>query len=478
MAEGLYSIAPGETPQAVATRRRMAEALLAEGMSTAPIRSGWQGAANLAKALMGGYDLYKADQSEASGREQANKQFMEGLGPMQGQEPNTPPMVPPQAPSAGAPAQSARVPMPPPRPFPQGGETLDTQRPPQSAVAAALMGPQAKPAILGPSAQPQQQPQPAPPAAQPMPQPQGRPPINPALIAALGNPWLPPGHSSVASHLVTNALSPEKQTFQTLPNGDILALDPSGRMQPRVVYNAPKNPTFGVVGEDEYGGKTHGWIDPAKRSIEPYNPPGTGANANRDITLPDGSKITPPAGVDLKEFRKHATMATADAMAGKKTEVQAKNEIFANKMEFAEKTLKGVDFNDQSWNGMRGPNSAAGRMLEGSDYVPGSTFVGNKLQSDKYQEYRAARDLFLSALLRDESGAAIGSAEFKREERNYFPQPGEGPARIKQKSEARRIAIEAMKKGAGPGYKPPTESPEAPAPAEGGAGGWTYNGVK
>lgn len=66
--------------------------------------------------------------------------------------------------------------------------------------------------------------------------------------------------------------------------------------------------------------------------------------------------------------------------------------------------------------------------------------------------------------MRDESGAAIGTDEFNRYEKELFPQPGDGAAVIKQKREARRIAIEGMKKAAGPGYKSPAVATEVADP--------------
>lgn len=466
---GIFSIAPGESPQAVEMRRKIALGLLNEGMSTAPIRSGWQGAANLAKALMGGYDLYKADQSEASGREKANQQFMEGIGGMQGGPAQSPPTVPPQAPTGGQPSPGM---IPgyngePPRPkVPSSASVMGDDE----AINAGLY--EGQPGGAGvpmPQANPMRSPvasalaAPAPqPAAQPTAQPQGRPPISPQLLAALGNPYLPAGHASIASHLVTNALSPEKQTFQTLPNGDILALDPTGRMQPRVVYNAPKNPTFGVIGE-ENGDKQHGWIDPAKRTIEPYQLPGAGKSPT--ITMPDGKVLTVPQGMDPKKFKEHVTTATADSMAGKLTEVQANATQFANRMEDAEKNVQKFATSAHGWEGTKG---AAARWVSDSAYSPVGRGAVNWAVPDKFLNYEQSKSQFITALLRKESGAAISPHEFQRYDHEFFPQLGDPKEAIAQKAQARKVAIDAMKKGAGPVYQPPA----APAAQDLGDG-WT-----
>ena len=205
-----------------------------------------------------------------------------------------------------------------------------------------------------------------------------------------------------------------------------------------------QQPTFGVIGEADGGGKAYGFIDPTKKTVTPYQAPGS---ENRGtITGPDGKEIPIPPGVDAKTFRSHVSAATADAATGKKTEVQAKSEKFANKMELAEKNVSTLQ------------NEGASVTGRGLDMVPG----GNFLQSKEYQKYRQAQDNFITALLRDESGAAIGTQEFKRYERELFPQPGDGPEVVAQKSQARKVAIEAMKKSAGPGYKAP-ETAAAPA---------------
>lgn len=70
--------------------------------------------------------------------------------------------------------------------------------------------------------------------------------------------------------------------------------------------------------------------------------------------------------------------------------------------------------------------------------------------SAEQQQTEQARRNFVSAVLRKESGAAIGVDEYKNEERKYFPQAGDTDKVIKQKQEARKLAIEALKAQAGP----------------------------
>tara|TARA_R110000868_G_scaffold6992_1_gene38488 strand:+ start:344 stop:1765 length:1422 start_codon:yes stop_codon:yes gene_type:complete len=94
-------------------------------------------------------------------------------------------------------------------------------------------------------------------------------------------------------------------------------------------------------------------------------------------------------------------------------------------------------------------------------------FVGEKLQSavkssmnplpgilggpsSGQQEYDQAKQNFITAVLRKESGAAIGVNEFKTEDEKYFPQAGDTDKVIKQKQTARELAIKAMGIQAGP----------------------------
>lgn len=167
------------------------------------------------------------------------------------------------------------------------------------------------------------------------------------------------------------------------------------------------------------------------------------------VAGPDGKMIPYPAGLDStarKAFANHIATINADAAAGKKTGEQATAEIFANKMELSNKTLDAL---------ANQGTSLTGRIASG---LP----LGNYIQSPEYQKYRQASSNFITALLRKESGAAIGKQEFDRYDKEYMPQPGDSAEVLAQKTEARRVAIESMKKGAGPGYKSPS-APSLPA---------------
>jgi hypothetical protein len=214
-----------------------------------------------------------------------------------------------------------------------------------------------------------------------------------------------------------------------------------------------RDPTWGVVGEDDFGKKTYGWINPRTQTATPAAPQGGAATGQPaqplTVTGPGGQQIPIPLGVNPKKFRDDVTGASADAATGKMTEVQAKSTQFANRMEAAERDMGKLQGEG---------TSIVGKALQDAPF--GLNVAGNYMKSGDRQKFEQARSQFITGLLRQESGAAIGKEEFVRYDREFFPQPGDGPEVVQQKAEARKVAIEAMKKGAGPGYKSPV--PTAP----------------
>jgi hypothetical protein len=93
--------------------------------------------------------------------------------------------------------------------------------------------------------------------------------------------------------------------------------------------------------------------------------------------------------------------------------------------------------------------------------VGATPFIGDRLESGanallnitaspEQQQTRQARQNFITAVLRKESGATIRPDEFKVEEEKYFPTINDDAKTIKQKQEARKLAIESLKAQAGP----------------------------
>ena len=93
--------------------------------------------------------------------------------------------------------------------------------------------------------------------------------------------------------------------------------------------------------------------------------------------------------------------------------------------------------------------------------------------NEQQQLTEQARRDFINATLRQESGAAIGAGEFENAQRQYFPQPGDTSAVIKQKARNRALVIQGFDNSAGRAAMT-AGSQSSPAPA---AGGWSIKKV-
>jgi hypothetical protein len=80
--------------------------------------------------------------------------------------------------------------------------------------------------------------------------------------------------------------------------------------------------------------------------------------------------------------------------------------------------------------------------------------LGTGSVPEKDQTFFQAKDDFIAAVLRKESGAAIGANERADAEKQYIPQPGDKDAVLAQKKRAREAAFVGMQRAAGPSYEP------------------------
>lgn len=96
-------------------------------------------------------------------------------------------------------------------------------------------------------------------------------------------------------------------------------------------------------------------------------------------------------------------------------------------------------------------------------------YAPNLLQTTEQQSYRQAQRAFTEARLRKESGAAINDAEYEKDARTYFAQPGDDQKTIDQKRAARQTVLEGLKFSSGKAYEEYYGEPNL-SPARGGGG--------
>ena len=270
----------------------------------------------------------------------------------------------------------------------------------------------------------------------------GANPRTAALLQALSSPWAAknPMLAGVASKVLGEQLTGNKLTYQTLPDGTILALDPTGRRPPTPVYQAPTRPQFGVIGEDEFGNKRYGFINPVSQQVTPYSGPqapaisgAPSAQSGGTAQQPNSNRIPPaPPGVNPKIWRDEQTKKLVNP--DKLTEGQSKDVGFYT---------RGVPANE-ALTKLEGALIAKGDVA--ASKVP---LVGNMLVSGEFQKAQnSARD-FLAVILRKDTGAAVTPQEFDTYGEIFLPRAGDGPEVIAQKRESRARALEGMRLGLG-----------------------------
>lgn len=167
----------------------------------------------------------------------------------------------------------------------------------------------------------------------------------------------------------------------------------------------------------------------------------TGPNGDKNLVLvdrKDPTKVQPVTVPGQNAEKNNPFLA-----GGNMNEGQSNAALYANRAMEAERVLSGP--------GIASTGSSATERAKAS--VP---LVGNFLASENYQKFDQAKRDFTAAVLRKESGAAIGKDEYANADRQYFPQPGDSASVIEQKRRNRISAIRGIGAAAGTGYKPST----------------------
>jgi hypothetical protein len=88
-----------------------------------------------------------------------------------------------------------------------------------------------------------------------------------------------------------------------------------------------------------------------------------------------------------------------------------------------------------------------------SGYSPGDItvvgFMPERWKSDDRKTYESAKENWIAANLRKESGAAIGEKEYADADRQYFPQPGDSQKQVQEKASRRKVAERSMRSAVG-----------------------------
>lgn len=138
--------------------------------------------------------------------------------------------------------------------------------------------------------------------------------------------------------------------------------------------------------------------------------------------------------------------ALAQRVAAEKapTEFQGKSAAFGLRAEEADKTLRNLQ-------GKYSPAAINSKLaVQETPLIGGALGAAtNFALSDADQQAEQAQRDFVNAILRQESGAAIGASEFNNAQRQYFPQPGDSQSVIQQKARNRELAIKGLQSNAG-----------------------------
>lgn len=116
-------------------------------------------------------------------------------------------------------------------------------------------------------------------------------------------------------------------------------------------------------------------------------------------------------------------------------ESQGNSLMYGKRMQTANKILENLESTNGTWD------------IKGGDVL---ARINPKGGSEDFKKYEQAKRNFINAILRKESGAAIGQDEFDSADKQYFPQIGDSEAVIKQKAANRRQVTNTMLSNVGP----------------------------
>jgi hypothetical protein len=154
------------------------------------------------------------------------------------------------------------------------------------------------------------------------------------------------------------------------------------------------------------------------------------------------------------------------------TDSQAKANLFGSRMAESHRILTDLE-------GKYSPMGVNAKMAASDVPLVGGAagYAGNLMLSESGQQAEQAQRDFINAVLRRESGAVITKPEFANGQKQYFPQPGDGPQVLAQKKRNRELAIQGMAAEVPNGLR---SAPSLTNPGNDGAasGGWKIEKVQ
>lgn len=196
-------------------------------------------------------------------------------------------------------------------------------------------------------------------------------------------------------------------------------------------------------------------------STELYNPM-TGQTVRSIKNTADPNAIlqaqTTMRGQNMSDARAREALVLQATKDKAPTEFQGKSAAFGLRATEADKILSKLEKEGVTNTGLiRGVAQGAMELTpflgDKLGAITGATF--NALPAwagglnEKQQQVEQARRDFVNAVLRQESGAAIGAQEFDNASKQYFPQPGDSETVIAQKARNRALAVQALQANAG-----------------------------
>ena len=183
--------------------------------------------------------------------------------------------------------------------------------------------------------------------------------------------------------------------------------------------------------------------DRFKQAVDVFQRLGAPINPEAIRSVLEATGTPRPIQVDTQTLPGGITVVRADGKvdilpAPKMVEGKDLTEGQSNSLGFASRMM----LNESTINDVVGRGYRPGGLTEFG-------FTPERLRSDDRKIYDAAKENWIAAALRKESGAAIGKDEYSAADRQYFPQPGDSDKVLKQKATLRSTVFKSMKAGIG-----------------------------